>query len=354
MRSNTKKVKFAARLFYFILGSTALIMMTDILRIALNGSNGFLLRESHIVVTAIHFLLSSLPYMLWSIYVDFYIHRNRRQTRKRVPIFAIPAAVSIVLSLYSLSNKGIFFIDANNIYHRSHLHLANVTVYFAYFFGTYVQMLLNKKYIRKTDFYTLLLFGVVPIILGMLQLVDTSKSFIWLGISISALLIYLNIQNSKINEDYLTGLYNRRQLDRYLDSSIRELDKNDLLFMILADIDSFKKINDTYGHVEGDRALKYTAKLLTSTFRADDFIARYAGDEFVIIAKLEDKATADTLIHRLRNNFTEFNTMNFLPYDIQISLGYDLYNPEITRNSEEFIRHIDELMYQEKKKINSN
>lgn len=312
MYSNTKKTKFDDQLFYIMVLSTALIMITDIFRITLNGWTRPLLREIHIIVTSIHFILSSIPFMAWSIYVDFYIHKNIKQTKKRIPTFAIPAIISIILSVLSLSNKGIFFIDANNIYHRGTLHLANVAVYMLYFIGTYTQMVMNKKDIRRKDYYTLLLFGVVPVLLGMIQLIDTSKSFVWLGISISALLIYLNIQNSQINEDYLTGLYNRRQLDQYLQRAIREITHKELLLMIMMDIDRFKEINDTYGHIEGDKALKHTADLLNTTFRSDDFISRYAGDEFVIIAKINDRCFADKLVLRLQENFADFNEMNIL------------------------------------------
>lgn len=350
MYSNTKKTKFSDQLFYTMILSTAFIMMTDIFRIALNGWSGYSLREVNIIVTASHFLLSSIPFMAWSIYVDLNIHRNVSKTKKRIPIFAIPSAISILFSLYSLSNQGIFFIDANNIYHRGTLHLANVFVYLIYFAGTYTQMMLNKKYIQKQNYYTLLLFGIIPLILGMLQLVDTSKSFVWLGLSVSALIIYLTIQNSKINEDYLTGLYNRRQLDQHLESSIRELSNEDLLFMIIADIDSFKKINDTYGHIEGDKALKYTAELLTASFRADDFIARYAGDEFVVITKLDNKKAAEKFVYRLRRNIDAFNERNILPYNLHISLGYDIYNPDSAMDVEQFLIHTDQLMYENKKR----
>lgn len=348
MYSNTKKIKFADKLFYLIIFSTALTMLTDITRVVLSGWSGLFFHSAHITMTAAHFLVSSIPFMAWSIYVDLFIHKDIRQTKEKLPLFAIPAVLGIMLSIFSLSNKGIFFIDANNIYQRGPLHLTNVGIYLTYFFGTYGQMLRNKKYIKSKDFYTLLFFGVVPMILGLVQLFDGSKSFIWLGVSISALLTYLNIQNSKINEDYLTGLYNRRQLDQYLESTIRELNEKDFLFMIMADIDSFKKINDTYGHIEGDRALKYVAELLTATFKADDFIARYAGDEFFVIAKLEKEQTADKLVQRFENNLDEFNSMDNVPYDLEISLGYDIYNPDSAMDTEDFIRHIDQSMYTNK------
>lgn len=348
MKSNSKKMKYDHKLFLIIIFTTALVMITDIMTVALNGLTGYLLRETNIALTTIHFMLSTLPYMTWSMYVDFYIHRNVRRTKRRIPIFIIPAIITMILSLLSLYNQGIFFISEDNVYHRGHLFLINFAIYFIYFIGTYIQMILNKKNIRKKDYYTLLLFGLVPAIMGGLQSTYLGASFVWLGVSISVLLIYFNIQNSEINEDYLTGLYNRRQLDFYLERSIQKLDENRLLFMIMIDIDDFKEINDTYGHVEGDNALKHTADLFISTFRTDDFIARYAGDEFIIIMKLENKDCKEDIINRLRGKLRVFNNNNIIPYDINLSLGYDIYDPASKMDAIEFIMHVDNLMYQDK------
>lgn len=101
---------------------------------------------------------------------------------------------------------------------------------------------MNKDNIKKKDYYSLLLFGLIPAVLGIIQIINIGNYFLWLGVSISILLIHLNIQNSKIREDHLTGIYNRRQLDIYLNNSIKELDKNEVLFMMMIDIDDFKEI----------------------------------------------------------------------------------------------------------------
>ncbi len=350
MRSDANKTKYDHQLFSIMLYSTGLVMLTDILMVSLNGRTGYYLREAHIFIATLHFILSSIPYMTWSIYVDLYIHKNVRRTRKRLPLFIIPAAISILLSVLSPLNQGVFFINEQNIYQRGDLFLLNLIIYFTYFIVTYTQMIKNRHEMNKKDYYTLLFFGVIPVILGLLQFIYSSASFVWLGVSLSVLLVYFNIQNSKINEDYLTGLYNRRQLDRYLDSSIRKLDQKERLFMMMVDIDDFKDINDTYGHLEGDQALKHTANLFMDTFRVDDFIARYAGDEFVIIAKLSHEKHAQKIVRRLQQNLERFNATDRTPYDLSLSVGYDIYDPILKMDVNEFIMHVDGLMYLQKEK----
>lgn len=351
MRPNYKKMKYDAKLFFVLLASTAMITILDIIMSAINGEAGYFFRIVNISLTTIYFVLNPIPYMFWSLYIDFYIHKSVRRLKKIGPIIAIPAAFSIILCLLSLYNNGVFFIDKNNVYRRGSLFLLNAALYYSYCIAIYIQVIYERKNIRKKDFYALFSFGITPIIAGLLQMINTNKAYIWLAISISCLIIYLNIQNSEINEDYLTGLYNRRQLDMYFKNSIRNQRDDEWIFMIMLDLNYFKKINDTYGHIEGDKALKHTANILMDSFRSEDFISRYAGDEFVIIVKLEDIRYKEEIINRLRRKFDEFNKTDITPYNLSIALGYDIYDPDLKMDADDFIIHIDKLMYKDKERI---
>ncbi len=347
-------MKFDQKLFISIISSIGILIILDILLAFINGLEGYLLREIHLFLTIIYFIVNLIPYISWSMYVDFYIHKSIERSKNIFPYLAIPAVISILLIGLSIFNLGIFYIDESNIYQRGSLFFVNASLYYLYSLIGYIQIVRRRSYIRKRDFYSLLSFGIAPAISGILQIIDTSNSFILLGLSLSALIIYMNIQNSKIYEDYLTGLYNRRQLDIHLENSIRSLDVDNKILLIMMDINDFKKINDTYGHIEGDNALIHTANLLNTAFRADDFISRYAGDEFVVVAKIKNKKSKTKLINRLRKKFKDFNQSNVTPYDINVSLGYDIYNPDLSMGADEFITHTDHLMYEEKKKAKSS
>ncbi len=89
---------------------------------------------------------------------------------------------------------------------------------------------------------------------------------------------------AKSMTDPLTGVYNRQALDQYLDERISRASTADRNFaLLMLDIDDFKKINDNYGHLIGDRALMAFAGKCRQAIRSDDFLARYGGEEFVII-----------------------------------------------------------------------
>jgi diguanylate cyclase len=95
--------------------------------------------------------------------------------------------------------------------------------------------------------------------------------------------------------DFLTGLSNYRAFDMIFNTTMKNaLEKNELLSLLLVDIDYFKKVNDTFGHLNGDAVLKQAAELLKNTSRSFDIISRNGGEEFSII--LTDCSHKDALI----------------------------------------------------------
>ena len=351
IKSKHKRSKCDERMFLLFINSTSLIMILNIIINIMDGKNGYMLRRTNILLTTIYFVLNPIPYLAWSLYVDFYIHRSIKRLKEITPLLMLPGIISSILCILSIFNKGVFYIDENNHYNRGRLFIINASLHYFYFVYSYIKIIKNRRNVRKKDYYSLLIFAIPPVLAGFLQTRYFGKSFLWLGVSISALIIFINIQNNEINKDYLTGLYNRRQLDAYLKSCLRELREDELILMIMMDINFFKDINDTYGHIEGDEALRHTSDILGESFRCDDFISRYAGDEFVVIIKLEDKEQTGPIIDRLRKNFKEFNESNVTPYDITVSVGYDIYNPELNMSDDEFIKHTDKLMYEDKTRI---
>ena len=119
---------------------------------------------------------------------------------------------------------------------------------------------------------------------------------------------------------------------------------------ILLDINNFKYINDTYGHNVGDQALETAAKLLKSCLRANDFIARFGGDEFCIILDVSAKDDLDAMVSRINNCIEAHNKIESHLYSIGFSMGYAVYDKKLYASAEDFLKHIDTLMYQQKQK----
>ncbi len=101
--------------------------------------------------------------------------------------------------------------------------------------------------------------------------------------------------------DQLTGVYNRRHLDERLENEMAfALRHRTPVSVLMVDIDHFKRINDTWGHLAGDAALERFGALLTSSVREEDIVGRYGGEEFTIILREEDAAGASIVAERIR------------------------------------------------------
>jgi diguanylate cyclase (GGDEF)-like protein len=111
-------------------------------------------------------------------------------------------------------------------------------------------------------------------------------------------------------------------------------------------MDHFKEINDTLGHAEGDNALRDMAAIIKGCVRHSDFAARYGGDEFVLAAKAE--YDIEKLIERIERAMKIQNEKNIRPYKLEMSYGCDVYTAGHSRSINEFLNHVDSLMYQHK------
>lgn len=127
--------------------------------------------------------------------------------------------------------------------------------------------------------------------------------------------------------DNLTGLYNRHYFDQYLPSILNQLEKAEDDFsmsLLMADIDYFKKINDTYGHQAGDYILEGVSNLLKENCRKTDILCRYGGEEFLIIfpgAKLKDAKLGAEKLRRAVRDFKFVHNHKDIPVTISVGIA---------------------------------
>ncbi len=151
--------------------------------------------------------------------------------------------------------------------------------------------------------------------------------------------------------DVLTGLYNRRYFDEIFNVRWKMAARHAVpLTVIICDIDHFKPVNDTYGHLSGDAYLRKIAQVLFGIFQRDtDFIARYGGEEFVILLLNHDSNEAIELAERVR---LEVEKLTLFYYNHQIkttiSLGISTCVPRLTENRDNLLEKADKALYQAK------
>jgi|LSQX01.3.fsa_nt_gb diguanylate cyclase (GGDEF)-like protein/PAS domain S-box-containing protein len=150
--------------------------------------------------------------------------------------------------------------------------------------------------------------------------------------------------------DQLTRLSNRRYAENFLSNKLVELEKFQAPFAVaLIDIDNFKTVNDTYGHGMGDRILQMTAKSMVNAVRADDLVARWGGDEFLVVFSSIGSKYLEQVSERIRmlvessSLLVEGNTIQ-----VTVSIGSVIVVKPVPKDL--IINIADQLMYQSKEK----
>lgn len=149
--------------------------------------------------------------------------------------------------------------------------------------------------------------------------------------------------------DELTKIYNRRGFWTLAEQQVKVAHRTRKeMTLFYADLDDLKRINDTFGHEEGDNALVEAADLLKDVFRDSDIIARIGGDEFVVLAIDIPEGKAASLARRLRDRVQARNAGPATAYPLTFSVGICRYDPDRPSSLQELLTQADRQMYQEK------
>jgi diguanylate cyclase (GGDEF)-like protein/PAS domain S-box-containing protein len=170
------------------------------------------------------------------------------------------------------------------------------------------------------------------------------------GLSLANLRLREALRTQSIR-DALTGLYNRRYLEVTLDREVRRAARAaQSLGILMIDLDHFKKFNDTYGHDAGDAVLRETAQLLAKGIRAEDFVCRFGGEEFVVILPTADQDASQSRAERLRSKMSGLNVIHQgrTLGAITISVGVAAF-PQHGMSPKELMASADAALYEAKR-----
>ena len=301
----------------------------------------------------IYFFSTAMMCFFWFIYFEHLRSTAFVREKKNVRIASCilwAMGISLFINLFT---GFLFSVDADGTYHRGSFFILTYILSYSYVLIAYIRTIcgmLDKSYTGDRNTLRLLvIFPAAPGAAGIFQFIFPRLPVACGVLAITTLLLYLNWIDQLISLDPLTGLNNRKQLGHFYDHWTKNHSEGDTINVLMIDANKFKSINDTYGHVEGDRALKNIAeslKLGCKGLPKRANIARYGGDEFAVLFEASNQDDIGHLIDSIRQQLADINERTKVPFELTVSIGSA--SSDGTLSLKELIDKADEAMYEEK------
>ena len=291
-------------------------------------------RQVTYVFDFIYFMMIACSSCCWFFYVRVIRDTGFMYSRRSSLLCVLPfMALLVLLAVSCFTDGGIFYIDAAGVYHRGPLYFLHPVLSYGYVAAAVVHSfltLLQKKYAAvKRENLTLFLSTVLTVVCGGAQYVMPSLPLFSVGATLALLAVFLASLTPMISLDPLTGIHNRRDLLVHLADETKYLRHGERLHFLFLDVDSFKQINDVYGHAEGDRILRQIASELKAfCHHRKCYCARYGGDELAVVLVLRQEEDISETCDALTDAINSLHLRVFDSPEVQVSVGRAEYGGE--------------------------
>ncbi len=271
---------------------------------------------------------------------------------------AVPCLINVAAVVTTPIHKMYIYVDGNGELVTGPLYPLLILLIIAYPIVVAVRAIymavLAENYAKRNMYKAIGFFPVFPVGLGIMQVFHTRIPFLCFGLTIALLLIYIDFTDDLVSLDPLTKLNNRNELYRFMSAKMNSSKSSGAmgLYLMIMDIDSFKKINDNYGHNEGDRALKVLAKVLkrVCSHGVNRFVARFGGDEFIVVVETSDKHEVESISDEIHSILHKTIIAEQIPFNMDVSIGWTRYIKNTDKGSiSGLIERADAMLYEEKK-----
>lgn len=335
-------------IFRYLIVSALVVTVLDALTWIINGQIfPYCIMINRVITAACHFSVPLLMF-LWVLYLDYKVNNSIAHLKKNFYWYAVPLFISFIIFIIDLFSDRFFMITDQNVYQRNDAYIITILLMAIYIIHSFFYVLSKRKCIQKRDYRALLFFPIPMVIASILQTFQTQISCLIMGLTFSLIIIFVYQQNKIIIEDSLTKLSNRLHMEDYVTAELLKLTEDQALGGIMLDMDHFKSINDTFGHAMGDIALESMSQVMRSSARNSDLCARLSGDEFLIIAKIQNESDLNLIINRLQQKTDAFNTSRTTPFTLAYSYGAYVATHDANDTLETFLRKLDFRMYADK------
>ena len=333
-----------------LLISITLFLVCDLLAVVFIETMFLVSKFILLLSNSLYFLFGALNVYYFNEYLG--VRTEFIQDSKGKLFRVLPVLIVIIMLVVNLFVKNIFFIDEFNLYHQGKMLFLYYVISYFYFIDVIVNFVTTWKKEKRSqqELKKLVILALLPLIALIVQIFNHRTTLIGVGFTISVLMIFLDGVKSNSTIDELTGINNRRAFN--ISANKLFSDNNNVMFLMLADVNDFKKINDEYGHLMGDRALvdiAFVLKMAIKETKKNYFLARFGGDEFIIVGKYDNEDTIKELIDSIKKEECLINNSN-KSYKITMSIGYAIKNNSHL-SVDDLIEEADVNMYMNKKEL---
>ncbi len=324
--------------------TTALSCLADMGAFYFDGKSGFASKVILYITNYALFISNMAIGALWVSEVARHVNGKKTMAlRICIIILSVIGSIALIVnSFYPL----VFSIDSENRYHRGPLFLLYSLIETFYIIDAMAIYFIGISKGGVLTFFPVLQF-FIPIIIGFLaQSFFYGISTIWLGLSVGISTMVIATQNENIVIDKLTGMFNRYYFD-IVRKKLGKVKRSTYYGVMMLDMNSFKVINDKFGHTEGDLALVEMASILKNTIMNKGIVIRYAGDEFVVLINTGNQETVDYYAALIKENTEKYNKTSGKDYKLSVSIGHGIFNLKET-SLDTIMKIVDNKMYEDK------
>jgi diguanylate cyclase (GGDEF)-like protein len=338
---------FQRLVFCSLLLFTFISMTSNFAYLLLEGTPGRAVYVSLYAFAIVDYIFQVLAYYYIIIFIDYMVFKDQKRTGTITAVLYMFVFIHALVLALNFKHRFYFDIsEGSNIFNPGEKYYLRIIINYCPIIFAVYDLATSQTKFRKSFLFMMFLLLIFPFAGSTVDLVFGPVKIIWPCITAALLYAYFFIIQSDTRLDSLTGIGNRYSFNEFTDRLSRR-NTGESWVIVMIDMDHFKEINDTLGHKEGDNALRDMAGIIKKCIRGTDFAARYGGDEFVLAVKMENNIEA--FMRRMQEGIDQHNAKQIRPFKLEMSYGHDVFTADGSKKIDEFLAHIDSLMYNHKR-----
>ena len=262
------------------------------------------------------YILAAFTGYGWYLYSEISQNATRTRTLKGMIWAAAPAFITSLLILTDFVFDLGLWIDRRSMQYGQSFFMALVAVPFAYVMlascRAFFRSFKKKNYANRHGYIVTGMYPLAIVFFALCQVTWLNVPILCFGCTLTMLYVYISSLSNLVTRDPLTLLNNRMELKRFMVNTYQTLQYDSRLYLVIFDLDGFRRINRVYGRAEGDAVLLRMSEALKEfcrECRSRHFLARYGGDEFCMVAKVSSEAELPDLCESVRTVLVRKNRL---------------------------------------------